>query len=89
MLKLVEPEVQRYYLIEHPDLFTVDVLRKIGLPDIANLDVLARGVVSDAWTDKHTNVRLQLSDLEETLQRTQRELATIGNSLDATIASQL
>ncbi|GLQ90975.1 hypothetical protein GCM10007898_45510 [Dyella flagellata] len=87
LFKLVEPEIQGYYAKDHPELWVNDVLDKIGLPDIADVDVLARGVVAEDKLEEHTDFRRRLSDNRDELQRTLAELKLIGEDLVSTSES--
>jgi hypothetical protein len=84
LFKLVEPEVQQHYGVTHPELWVKDVLDKIGLPDIADVDVLARGVVADGDMEAHTDLRVQLMNTTDKLQQTLDRLAKISLALDQT-----
>lgn len=61
LLALVEPEVQERYH-ESPEHWVPDVLQLGGLPlELAQEDILGRGVVSDEDMDEHTLIRAELS----------------------------
>ncbi len=81
LLGLVEEGVQKYYQ-ENPKLWVPEVLQLAGLPlELANEDILSRGVVSDENMDDHTLLRSEL-DMIPSDKKLLLEIEAIDNEID-------
>lgn len=82
LLALVEDPVKQKYQGK-PNAFVHDVLDHAGLPQsIAHEDMLARGVIDEANMEKHTNLRLQLLELEDPYRTYCRENALLTSQIE-------
>lgn len=74
LLDLVEPQIKQQY--KHaPQKWVPDVLHLAGLPlEVADQDMLARGIVADEHMDEHVLIRSQLYELDPVYEQLTREL---------------
>ncbi len=82
LLALVEDPIKQKYALAK-DRWVTDVLHHIGLPaELADVDLLARGVVADEHQIDHTELRAELEEAEGRLQVCARELAVQSRLVD-------
>lgn len=82
LLALVEEPIKQKYALAK-DQWVTDVLHHIGLPtELADVDLLARGVVADEHQIDHTELRAELENAEERLQFCARKLAAHSQLVD-------